>query len=659
MGNKRAHPPSSRPGRRAAGCLLSVLLTQLAGSSHAVAQSQPSDPSQPRVVPIGQTEDPVRQATARREKQLRTLGEFKVFHEFRFRDRQPESGITFMHRVTEDSGKRYKPNHYDHGNGIVVADVDGDERYDIYFVNQIGANELFKNLGGGRFENITQSAGVGLADRVSATASFADVDNDGDADLYVSTVKFGNALFENDGRGHFKDITEQAGVAHTGHSSGVVFFDYDRDGLLDLFLTNVGTYTTDKVGPGGYYIGFGYLPGGAPDAFGGHLVPERFENSILYRNLGDRRFKDVSAETGLVDNSWSGDASSADLNRDGYPDLYVLNMQGDDHYYENVEGRKFVDKTAELFPKTPWGSMGIKFFDSNNDGLMDLLLTDMHSDMSQEVGPEKEKLKSEMLWPDEFLEGGQNNIFGNAFYRQRSDGKFEEVSDSIGLENYWPWGLSTGDLNADGYEDVFIASSMNFPFRYGVNSLLLNNRGEKFLDSEYILGVEPRRDGRAMKPWALMDCSGEDAEHLHCRGRSGKFQLLGTLGTRSSVIFDLDGDGDLDIVTNEFNSEPMVLISDLAEKTELHFLKIKLVGTRSNRDGLGATVRVTAGAQAYTKVLDGTSGYLSHSRLPLYFGLGDATGAVRVEVLWPSGRTQTVEESIPMNSLLEIVEEAD
>src|SRR5207248_8487889 len=120
------------------------------------------------------------------------------------------------------------------------------------------------------------------------------------------------------------------------------------------------------------------------DAFEGHLHPERTEFSILYRNLGGKRFKDVSKEMGLRDGSWSGDATFVDLNQDGFPDLYVLNMQGDNHYYENQSGKGFVERTAAFFPKTPWGAMGIKFFDFNQDGLMDLFVTDMHSDMTKD-----------------------------------------------------------------------------------------------------------------------------------------------------------------------------------------------------------------------------------------------------------------------------------
>ena len=586
----------------------------------------------------------------RSKAQLAAAGELRVFHGFRFADRQKESGITFLHRIVDDAGLFYKAVHYDHGNGIAAADVDGDGLIDIYFVNQLGGNELWKNIGNGRFRNITREAGVALADRVSVSASFADTDNDGDEDLFVTTVRGGNVLFENDGRGHFRDISREAGVDYTGHSSGAVFFDYDNDGLLDFFVCNVGRYTSEEKGRGGAYVGLA-------DAFSGHLHADRSEASILYRNAGKNRFRDVSAEV-LKHSAWSGDASFADVNGDGWPDLYVLNMQGDDHYYENQKGEKFVEKTERDFPKTPWGTMGIKFFDYDNDGKPDLLLTDMHSDMSEEIGPDREKLKSRIRWPDEFLQGGANNIFGNALFHNAGGDRFEEVSDRMGVENYWPWGPSVGDLNADGWDDVVIASSMDYPFRYGINSLLLNNRGEKFVDSEFLLGVEPRRGGRTHTPWFEVDCPGPGAAEKPrpCGDRSGRIAVQATLGSRSAVLFDPDGDGDLDIVTNDFNSAPEVLISDLAQKKKIHYLKVRLAGSASNRDGLGAAVRVRAGGRVYTKWNDGKSGYLSQSALPLYFGLGDAEAVDGVEVDWPSGRKQVVSGGWRMNSTLRVAE---
>ena len=582
--------------------------------------------------------------------QVKAAGSFMTFHDFQFTDRLAESGITFRHRIVDDAGKAYKAVHYDHGNGFAVADVDGDGRLDIYFVNQVGGNQLWRNLGGGRFENITASAGVAVPGKVSVSASFADIDNDGDADLYVTTVRGGNMLFQNDGHGHFRDISAASGLNYVGHSSAAVFFDYDRDGRLDLFLVNVGKYTSNTLGGDGdkYYVGI-------DQAFTGHLKPELAEQSILYHNEGGNRFVDVSDKVGLKDLSWSGDASAVDVNDDGWPDLYVLNMQGNDEYYENVGGKSFVKKSRQVFPRTSWGSMGIKPFDFNNDGRLDIFITDMHSDMSEMIGPEREKMKSDMRWPPELVGNGSASIWGNSFFLKEGPDKFREVSDEIGVENYCPWGPSVGDLNADGFDDIFIASGMNYPFRYMVNSVKLNEQGRRFVDAEFVLGVEPRKGGVAT-PWFELDASGKDKGHPDARGATGRVAVWAARGTRSAAVFDVDGDGDLDIVTNDFNASPMVLISNLTEKTRVHYLEVALTGTTSNRNGLGAVVKVTAGASTYTKVMDGDSGYLSHSLIPLYFGLGAAEKVDRIEVQWPSGKKQTVLPPIKINSIVNVRE---
>ena len=628
-------------------CAACSLLT-VAGASG--AQAPAGKP--PLNVSAGQQETSADYLRARAQAQIETAKRvLTVEHGFRFKDEMLASGIRFKHEPTDDGMSDYAMVHYDHGNGILVADVDGDDKYDIYFVTQLGRNELWRNRGDGTFEDITDRAGVGVADKVSVTGAFADFDNDGDADLYVTTVRMGNVLFENDGTGVFRDVTEGSGLGYVGHSSTPVVFDYDRDGLLDVFLTNVGVYTTDARGREGYWIGM-------QDAFSGHLKPERFEASILFRNLGDWSFEDVSARVGLEDLGWSGDATPMDINQDGWQDLYVLSMQGDDHYYENVGGEKFVEKTPQYFRKTPWGAMGVKSFDFDNNGLMDLLLTDMHSDMSKEIGPEKEKLKAEITWEEKYLLNPENNIFGNALYQQTAPGTFVEVSDAMGVENYWPWGVSVEDLNADGWDDVLIASSMNYPFRYGVNSLLLNNAGKGFVDSEFLLGIEPRVHGFTMRPWFPLDCAGVDKEHKHCveSGHDGQLLVWGALGSRTSVMFDLDDDGDVDIVTGEFNGRSQVFLSDLAQNKSIQFAKVRLRGTKSNRDGLGAVVRLTAGGRTLTKVHDGKSGYLSQSRLPLYFGLGSSRSIDKIEVDWPSGEKQVVENPGPVNTLIEVVE---
>ena len=600
----------------------------------------------------------------RRDSQIKASEEFKVFCGFQFSNMTEESGISFKHRIVDDAGKTYKPVHYDHGNGISVADIDNDGLYDIYFLNQIGANQLWKNIGHGKFKDVTEFSGVAVDDRISVGASFSDIDNDGDPDLYVTAIRSGNILFENDGAGKFEDITEQSGLGYKGHSSGALFFDYNRDGMVDLFLTNVGKYTTNIVrntqieDMKEYEIDSYSFFQGMSDAFSGHMDKERSENNILFENIGNNMFLDVTKRLNLLDETWSGDVAVLDVNQDGWTDLYVLNMQGNDKYYRNVNGEYFMEDQS-VFGSTPWGSMGIRVFDFDNDGDMDVFVTDMHSDMFEQINPVMEKLKARVDRSERFLMSNGMSIFGNAFYENLGRGEFREISGHLMVENYWPWGPSSGDINADGFEDLFISASMNYPFRYGVNSVLLNSFGEKFLDSEFILGIEPRINWQTVTPWFEVDCSGVDLDHPDCLNGdlTGDHVIWASLGSRSSVMFDLDNDGDLDIVTNDFNSKPMVLINNLESKNEgINFIKVKLEGMRSNRDGLGALVKVYAGTQVYSKIHDGKSGYLSQSSLPLYFGLSNLNSVDKIEVLWPSGFRQNLEGPINGNQLVSLME---
>jgi hypothetical protein len=176
-------------------------------------------------VPGESEQETLRWMAERKKAQEVAAGSSTAFRAFKFDDGLSRSGITFRHTVVDEAGKRFRPNHYDHGTAVAAADVDNDGRTDLYFVDQRGDNELWRNLGNGRFENITSPAGVALKDKVHLGASFADVNNDGWPDLFVTTVKMGNHLFRNEGGGRFRDVTAESGINEVAHSSGAVFFD--------------------------------------------------------------------------------------------------------------------------------------------------------------------------------------------------------------------------------------------------------------------------------------------------------------------------------------------------------------------------------------------------------------------------------------------------
>jgi hypothetical protein len=287
----------------------------------------------------------------------------------------------------------------------------------------------------------------------------------------------------------------------------------------------------------------------------------------------------------------------------------------------------------------------------------------MHVDMWENLqGLPQERRKTPLnRMPASYLRSVDpgNMILGNALLTRDSGGVFVDRSDETNTETYWPWGVSTGDLNADGFADIFVTASMNLQYRYHPNNVLLNDGGKRFVDAEFVLGVEPRAEGQLAVPWFECDCDGADRNHPACRDRTGRIQVWGAVGSRSSLITDLDGDGDLEIVTGDFNSAPQVLFSSLMQdRPATTWLEVKLRGRRSNRDGLGATVKVTAGELEQAQVHDGQSGYLSQSSLPMYFGLAGRSEVDRITIVWPSGLRQVVPGPLPANQRLTVEEPA-
>ena len=262
-----------------------------------------------------------------------------------------------------------------------------------------------------------------------------------------------------------------------------------------------------------------------------------------------------------------------------------------------------------------------------------------------------------MKWPVSFRGDGKTSIWGNSFFLKEGPGKFREVSDAIDAENYWPWGPSVGDLNADGYDDMFIASGMNYPERYMVNSVKLNDgtairrRGVRARGRAAARGrghalVRTRRVGQGQGPSGR--CGGD---------RAGR-RSWGARGTRSAAIFDLDGDGDLDIVTNEFNAAPMVLVSNLTEKTRVRYL----AGEADRHDVQSRRARCDC--QGERRRRDLHEGHGRQLRLPLAQPVSAVLrprrrggASTRIEIRWPSGKNQIVQGPIEMNSQIDVREQ--
>src|SRR5262245_8477154 len=247
-----------------------------------------------------------------------------------FQEEARAAGITFrMTFLESEQGENFKINLYDHGCGVAIADVDGDGLDDIYFLNQLGPNALYRNKGDGTFEEVTAKAGVALGDRICVAATFADYDNDGKQDLFITSTRGGNVLFHNEGNGTFKDGTGQAGVAHTGHSQVAVFFDFDNDGWLDLFVANTAEWTVSKFDEQARY----YPGKGDPKGALGSMADSKTETNLLYRNNHDGTFTNVTAKAGVQGLGWSADVAVFDYNGDGRLDLLITRMFGRSQLY--------------------------------------------------------------------------------------------------------------------------------------------------------------------------------------------------------------------------------------------------------------------------------------------------------------------------------------
>ncbi|MEO5817694.1 MAG: CRTAC1 family protein [Gemmatimonadaceae bacterium] len=556
-----------------------------------------------------------------------------------FQERAREAGITFrMNFLAKEQGEDFHVNLYDHGAGLAISDFDNDGREDIYFLSQHGPNALYRNKGNGTFEDVTAKAGVTLDGRVSVAATFADYDNDGKQDLFVTTTRGGNTLFHNRGNGTFEDVTAKAGVTHVGHSQTAVFFDSDNDGYLDLFLTNTAHWTTDVYDSvGKNFVGQADLA---------ELMTSPVESNILYHNNRDGTFTDVTEKAGLGGRGWAGDVAVFDYDEDGYLDVFVPSMFGRGQLYRNNGDGTFKDVTLETLGRTPHGAIGAKVFDYDGDGRLDLFVVDMHSDMWMGVDARHRSLdvatrtqRRRFLSPagatvDEsaahftemqktmFEMQGENYddlLFGNALYRNLGHGKFTETAAAAGLESLWPWGIATGDFDNDGHEDAFITSGMGYPFYYWPNQLMMNNGNGTFTDRAATFGIEPPTGG------------------IYQEEKIGGQQAARS--SRSAAVADFVGDGRLEIVTNNFNDRPYFFGNRFPRR---NYVALRLTGTKSNRDAIGAVVRLWVGKTEMVRQVNPAGGYLAQSSRVVHFGLADQTKIDRIEIRWPRGSVQTL-----------------
>jgi hypothetical protein len=492
------------------------------------------------------------------------------------------------------------------GTGIAIGDYDADGRPDIFVVSKTESCRLFRNLGNWRFEDVTEKAGVGDKGESAAIwkqgATFVDVNNNGLLDLYVCRFNAPNLLYINQGDGTFKEEAAARGLAVKDASVMAAFCDYDRDGHLDVFIqTNLLDASEHPKG----------------------------QRDYLFHNNGDGTFTDVTEHAGITGEAQGHSAIWWDYDGDGWPDLYVANdFAAPDKLYHNNRDGTFTDTIDSVVPHMPFSSMGSDLGDVNNDGLMDLFVADMAATSHQKDQRTMAVARSlSMDPPDGSTAAPQYSR--NALYLNTGAGRVLEAAFLAGIAaTDWTWAVRLEDLDNDGRLDLFVTNGMH---REVTNADLVMRiaMAETPDDKVRIERASPVLSEQHLAFRNLGDLRFEDvsaAWGLDQRGVSF-----------GAAFGDLNGDGNLDIVYSNYRKGVTVLRNDADSG---HRITVALRGTRSNRFGVGSTVRIetASGVQVRTLVLE--RGVLSSSEPIVHFGLGSEERIRRLTVSWPSGHEQ-------------------
>jgi hypothetical protein len=574
------------------------------------------------------------------------------------------TNIDFNNRITESDSVNFYTNEYMYiGSGVGVGDFNRDGKQDIFFCGSQVSSRLYLNKGNFSFQDITDRAGVGTH-VWCVGVSVIDINNDGWPDIYICVShspdpeKRKNLLFINQGNDKdgvpvFKEEAADYGLADTGYSTQAVFFDYDKDGDLDMYLENHRLYNPrpNDIVP--------------RDTSGNSPAEDR-----LYRNEGippgktHPVFKDVSREAGIKEDGYGLGVVVADLNKDGWPDIYVANDYiGNDVLWLNNKDGTFRNVIAQSIKHQSYNSMGVDAADLTNDGWPELAVLDMMPETNERkkimyagASPQRYEMERRMGYEPSFTRNMLQLNNGDREWEGKTIPFFSEIGQLAGISaTDWSWSVLMADFNNDGWKDIYVTNGMARDLTN--NDFLLYWQSMYQPDYSFQGG---QKDNRGLSPDRIRSIQQELNKYgtvkldnyfflngggLRFADRTAAAGLAVPSVSQGAVYADLDNDGSLDIIVNNMNQEAFIWKNESKEgdaDSAHHFLTVELRGDRMNGSGIGAKLDLYAGGMRQYLEQNPVRGYASTVDDRLHFGMGRATEADSLKIEWPDGRRQVL-----------------